>query len=158
MPSETEFRTRFDVAGTLEVIEWPRALSACFCHRVLVTGGRCYRAWNILAEVLSSYAAEQPISELAAGCASGADEMALRWAMNFNVPWRKYRADWMRYGDYAGSKRNIAMLDDFEPDIVIAFPGSVGTTHCLRHARKRGIPRKIIIDGVDPMEDLLRWG
>lgn len=158
MANEVSYFARFDVEGTFSVNHRPVAFPVTFSHRVLVTGGRCYSDRQGLFETLSAYAAENPISELAAGCATGADDYALQWAERSNVACRQYRADWMRYGDSAGSRRNIAMLDDFQPDIVIAFPGNIGTTHCLRHARKRGIPRKIIDHGGDWFEEIVRWG
>lgn len=103
--------------------------------RVVVTGGREYDNGAAVRAVLEL----EPIAELAAGDATGADSLALTWAKHANVPHRRYAADWKKYGRKAGPIRNREMLDDFKPDCVIAFPGGRGTDDCVKAARDRGI-------------------
>lgn len=55
------------------------------------------------------------------GGARGADTLAGKWAEGRGIPVRVYPADWNRYGKGAGPKRNQQMLDEADPDVVIAF-------------------------------------
>lgn len=83
-----------------------------------------------------------PLPELCIihGGATGADTCADDWCViNFHTNVRVYPADWNKYGKRAGIIRNIEMLDKETPDMVLAFPGGVGTAHMVREARARGI-------------------
>lgn len=73
------------------------------------------------------------------GAARGADQLAHEWAYGSGVPNDRYPADWDAFGNFAGPKRNKAMLDEGNPDLVIAFPGGAGTRNMIRQARKAGV-------------------
>lgn len=81
-----------------------------------------------------------------AGGASGADTMAIDWAVVNWSPFTEYPADWAKHGKAAGAIRNQQMLDDGKPNLVLAFPGGRGTADMIRRARKAGVP-VIEIDG-----------
>ena len=104
--------------------------------RVLVTGGRDYTDWPALVRVLNGLG----ITELCHGAARGADKMAGSWARIAHIPVTAYPADWDGNGKAAGPIRNRLMLDDFKPDLVVAFPGGKGTAHMVSIARKAGLP------------------
>lgn len=104
-------------------------------RRVVVTGGRDYANEAAVDAVLSL----EPIAELAAGDATGADALALAWARKHGIRAFTYVADWKKHGRRAGPIRNREMLDDFKPDCVIAFEGGRGTADCIRAAKERGI-------------------
>lgn len=104
--------------------------------KVLVTGGRDYADWDTLQRVLASF----PITSLAHGGASGADTMAGQWAGMNGVPNQAYPAAWRLHGKAAGVIRNKQMLDEFQPDLVVAFPGGYGTAHMVRIAENAGVP------------------
>ena len=74
------------------------------------------------------------------GAAMGADRWAVVWAARVNVPVKRFRANWDRYGKSAGPRRNQKMLDEGKPDLVIAFPGGSGTADMVDRARTAGIP------------------
>lgn len=80
------------------------------------------------------------------GCASGADTLASEWARLRGVPVEGYRAEWEKHGRRAGPLRNQRMLDEGEPDHVVAFPGGRGTADMVRRARKAGV----YVDEVGP--------
>jgi hypothetical protein len=106
--------------------------------RVLVCGGRNYIDWANVHRVLSTL--DPPPTLVMSGGARGVDSMALAWAKDRRIATLKFMADWDRYGLSAGPRRNQKMLDDGRPDMVIAFPGSVGTADMVRRARLAGIP------------------
>lgn len=103
--------------------------------RVVVTGGRYYsKKWNVFA-VLDMLRPEA----LAHGMATGADSLAQEWADCNGLIADKYPADWNKYGNGAGPIRNQKMLDEFKPDLVVAFPGDRGTSDCKTKARAMAI-------------------
>jgi hypothetical protein len=48
-------------------------------------------------------------------------------------------ADWDANGKAAGPLRNQRMLEAFNPDMVLAFPGGRGTADMVRKAKRRGV-------------------
>lgn len=107
--------------------------------RVLVCGGRDYHDAERIFAVLKKYHEEAGIDFLIEGGARGADSLAKRWADEHGIPGDTYYADWEAFGNLAGPKRNKAMLDEGNPDLVIAFPGGSGTRNMIRQARKAGV-------------------
>lgn len=79
------------------------------------------------------------IARLGHGCATGADTLAGEWAEMKGVPVSTFKAQWEKYGNTAGIKRNISMLAAFRPTLVIAFPGGTGTAHMVQIAREKGV-------------------
>lgn len=107
--------------------------------RVLVCGGRDFNnpAWlTITLDELSRGSGWTTIIE---GGAKGADRQAREWAVASGIFVQTFRADWMAHGRAAGPLRNSRMLDEGQPDIVVAFPGGRGTADMMRQARERGI-------------------
>lgn len=135
--------------------------------RICVTGGRDIDdlgyVWSWLDTMHclpKQLGGRGPIIELGAGCARGVDKLALAWAEINAVPWRKYVADWDRLGTPAGVIRNGVMLEDFKPELLGVYDGSVGTTDCARQARKMKIERDFYSksDGSDPFAAAEKWG
>ena len=102
--------------------------------KVLVCGGRNYRDRDRVFQVLDSIEALVVIH----GGARGADQLAGAWAKERQVSCNTYSAQWDRYGKSAGFRRNEQMLNEGNPDLIIAFPGGNGTAHMMRIARQRG--------------------
>ena len=73
------------------------------------------------------------------GAAAGADSLAGRYARRKHIRESKFPADWVRHGRSAGVIRNQRMLDEGEPDLVVAFPGGRGTADMVRQAKAAGI-------------------
>lgn len=110
--------------------------------RVLVCGSRDWTDVATLRDCLDRLAAVVRVSIVIEGEARGADTMAREWALDHGIAVDRFPADWARLGKSAGIERNLRMLDDGEPDIVVAFPlgKSHGTWHMVRTARKAGVP------------------
>ena len=51
----------------------------------------------------------------------------------------EYPADWKKYGKSAGPLRNQRMIDEGKPDLVVAFPGGVGTADMISRAKAYNI-------------------
>lgn len=103
---------------------------------VLVSGGRDFDDRDRVFEALDEVAP----SRIVTGDAPGADFWAVTYAMVHRLPCRVFEADWDWHGRAAGPIRNQQMLDEGNPDLVVAFPGGRGTADMVRRARKAGIP------------------
>lgn len=108
--------------------------------RVLVCGGRDYNDAKRVGIELLALHHQFGISHLIHGGASGADALAHAWAEAHNVFPVPCPADWKRHGKKAGPLRNAEMLRNFQPDIVLAFPGGRGTDDMIRKAMAAGVP------------------
>lgn len=122
--------------------------------RVLVCGGREYGtrmteegyvvANRFEIEKLNSTldALKKEFSDLIIiqGEAKGADSLARDWAVRNNVAVISFPADWKTHGKSAGYQRNVQMLEEGEPDLVVAFPGGRGTAMMCDIARRAGVP------------------
>ena len=107
--------------------------------RVLVCGGRNFSDQQYLMQYLEALHKCTPITCIIQGEAKGADTMARTWAMLKGVPFASYPAAW-NTGRSAGARRNVFMLHDGKPDIVIAFLGGAGTGHMCKIAEQAGVP------------------
>lgn len=108
--------------------------------RVLVCGGRDFEDYSAVDKVLEELNKKTPISLIIQGGAKGADSLAWDWAYVNQFPCVRYPALWYKHGKAAGYIRNVQMLDEGKPDLVIAFPGGRGTAMMVELAEKAGIP------------------
>jgi hypothetical protein len=110
--------------------------------RVLVCGSRTFNDYEKMKEVLD----EIEITEIIEGEARGADKLSRDWALENNVPARRFPADWKLHGKRAGPIRNSQMLKEGKPEMVVAFrgPNSRGTQNMIDQATKAGIPVRMI--------------
>lgn len=110
--------------------------------RVLVCGSRHFNDLGLLTRVLD----DLEIDELIEGGARGTDALARTYAEVLAIPVREFQADWNQFGKRAGPLRNIQMLKDGRPDLVVAFlaPDSKGTAHMIKIAKEAGVPVKIV--------------
>jgi hypothetical protein len=107
--------------------------------RVLVCGGRDFQNSAFVFKTLDNIHNETPITEVMQGGAKGADTLARDWARSKNGIKRWVcNADWEKHGKAAGPIRNARMLE-WEPDLVVAFPGGRGTANMVQQARAAGV-------------------
>jgi len=83
------------------------------------------------------------------GAARGADSLAAKAARSLHIPVREFPAQWEKFGRSAGYRRNLQMLLEGKPDLVVAFPLGVssGTWNMVAIARKAGVPVKVFGQG-----------
>lgn len=115
--------------------------------RVLVCGGRDYRDWPQLSSTLNRLHAEREFSEVIHGAAPGADTLSDSWARSRGIVPRRFIALWQTEGKAAGPLRNQRMLDEGQPDLVVAFPGGRGTADMVRRAQQAGVEIVVVGDG-----------
>ena len=93
----------------------------------------------VLTEALDHLRAERKISFVITGGAPGADTLAHQWALSRCLQTKIFRAEWKRFGNSAGPIRNARMLEEGQPDFVIAFEGGNGTRDMIKQARTAGV-------------------
>lgn len=123
--------------------------------RVLICGGRHYNDWKRFNALLDAIHAQNGISCIIQGGATGADWLARVWAGNnavncqsFPAEWEnldvanckvKWRQDGKPYNALAGFNRNQEMIEFGEPDLMLAFPGGEGTADMTRRTVAAGV-------------------
>lgn len=108
--------------------------------KILVCGGRDFQDYDLLKTTLSALQVERgEFSLIIHGAARGADALADQYASRHRIPVKAFPADWDTYGRSAGPIRNALMLDDGEPDLVVAFPGGRGTKNMVLQSRLAGV-------------------
>lgn len=113
---------------------------------ILACGGRTYTNKNKVYDVLDDCISCWDEVVLINGCAKGADTLAQEWAKDRGFPIEKYPALWDVHGKSAGYIRNKLMLDDGQPDLVVAFPGGKGTAMMVKIAEEANVEVIIIND------------
>lgn len=125
--------------------------------RIIVCGGRNYSDFDRVNRVLDGLLYKQPIQRvffpyelqpptfawdfrtLVHGKASGADSLAASWADFRGVSSETHPAQWDRWGNSAGPRRNEEMART-GADLLVAFPGGTGTDNMITNARFFRIP------------------
>lgn len=118
--------------------------------RIVVTGSRDWDDRFLLETVLDGFAEKaaklEEVLYVIEGGARGADTLARRWAMRqIDVEPIRVNADWNTYGKSAGPIRNRIMINEYEPEYVVAFHDALwseskGTLDCVDYAKERGLP------------------
>lgn len=120
-------------------------------HTICITGSRNWKSKVIIENTIANYIESESLSysdpneieyRIIHGDADGADTLADKAARLFNLEVIPVPAEWDKYHKRAGMIRNRKMLDDYKPDILLAFPrpDSIGTIGCINEAIKRQIP------------------
>lgn len=113
--------------------------------KVGVIGSRHFGRYDIVKQHLMMWEQEHgEITTIISGGASGADSMAMKYAIEFKKNRIVHPALWGEYGKAAGPIRNQLIVND--SDHIIAFPdkNSVGTWITIEMAQKAGVPVTII--------------
>lgn len=119
--------------------------------KVIIAGSRKYDDYATLVEKCDKILSKKLENSntqvvIVSGCAKGADSLGERYAVEKGLQVEKYPADWNRYGNSAGYRRNAQMAAI--ADALIAFPklgeANKGTMNMIECARKRGLLIRII--------------
>lgn len=125
--------------------------------KIIICGGRHHtvnvfdKFVSILDETYSELCEGEDPEEVVIiqGGAKGADLIGKVWAESLNFKVVQYDADWKQYGKRAGIIRNQQMLDEENPDFVIAFPGGKGTADMVKRARQFGVEVIEVGEGIE---------
>lgn len=116
--------------------------------RVLICGDRDWNDYWGIRMVINGLV-QQTVSKkqtlvVIHGAARGADLIAGEIALSIEgVKVEEYPAQWKKHGKKAGPLRNVQMLQEGKPELVIAFHDDLarsrGTLHMLTIAAKQGL-------------------
>lgn len=108
--------------------------------KVAVVGSRYFKDYDEMKRVLDAYREKHGLYFIVSGGARGADELAERYAKEREISYTIFVAEWSKYRNKAGPRRNLKIVETC--DVVIAFPGpkSKGTWNTINLARKMKKP------------------
>lgn len=109
--------------------------------KCIICGSRTIDDYELLKQAIAE--SKFQVTEIVSGCASGADLLGEKWAVENGLKIHKFPADWQKYGKYAGFLRNKEMIKFIsESGCVIALwdGKSKGTAHTIKLAKEAGIP------------------
>lgn len=112
---------------------------------VLVCGGRDYDNRRMIHDTLDGLVPEPSV--VVTGGAPGADTIASGWADYNGIHSVNVYPMWHTHGKKAGVLRNQLMIDLFDINLVVAFPGGDGTADMVRRAKAANIPVIEVQDG-----------
>jgi hypothetical protein len=108
--------------------------------RILVCGGRDFEDEAYVEKMLDRLlAARGPFERLIHGDARGVDRMAGKWARGHGILEWDFLPEWHRVDQRDGLSRNQRMIIAGAPDLVVAFPGGMGTENMVEQAKAADI-------------------
>lgn len=112
--------------------------------RLLITGGRDRACRELLDGTLQKVLTVHGIACIAHGATPGGDGydwMADQWGAERGIRVVCYPVNVSVDGPWpgAGVRRNQRMLDSFQPDAFVAFPGGSGTRDMAQRCKKAGV-------------------
>jgi len=110
---------------------------------LLIAGSRTFNDYELLKSKVEDSVELEEVTLVISGGANGADLLAEKFALEHDLEFRCYPADWDKYGKRAGFIRNSEMVS--LSDIVLLFwdGKSKGTESTLQLARNRAKPLRI---------------
>lgn len=115
--------------------------------RILVCGDRNWMDYSAIRDTLKVFKETSGIEYIIEGEASGADTFARIAAEELNIPCAKFPAKWAEFGLSAGPRRNLQMLIEGKPNIILAFHDNIknskGTMNMIEQSKRAGL--KVIL-------------
>jgi len=96
--------------------------------KLIIAGSRTFNDYDLLKTNLSNL---NSITEIVSGTAKGADLLGERFAVENNIPIKKFPANWSKFGKSAGFLRNKEMAEYADTLIVFWDGKSKGTKHMI---------------------------
>ena len=105
--------------------------------KTIIAGGRNITDFAVVEQ--AAYESGFHITEVVSGTARGVDKLGEAWASMYDVPIKRFPADWAQYGSWAGIKRNTIMAEYADALIAIWDGNSRGTKHMINTAEGIGL-------------------
>lgn len=106
---------------------------------IIVAGGRDFNDYEYLKKTLLSITNKVLDVEIVSGTARGADNLGERFAIEHDLPIKKFPANWDKYGKSAGYKRNAEMAKYANACVIFWDGVSRGTGHMIDLAQTAGL-------------------
>ena len=110
--------------------------------KIVIAGSRSFHDYQLLCQTLAPD--KSRITQVLTGGARGADQLGYRWAWKHAIKHQLFRADWERFGQSAGTRRNHQMAQ--AGDLLVCFwdGGSTGSAHMINCMQQLGKPCVIV--------------
>ena len=138
------------IAGSRDIIEL-----FCTCKAECTTD--CTKnadAYNYFERVINS--CPWKITEIVSGTALGADSLGEVYAYHNNIPVKKFKPVWSKYGRKAGPIRNAEMANYADACIVIWDGESRGSDNMIKQAKAHGLKLMTQVPNEMGMDEF--WG
>ena len=112
--------------------------------KLIIAGGRAFDDYELLTREVEKIIAGEPVVEIVSGGAKGADRLGEFFAIDHNLPIKRFPADWDLHGKSAGFKRNAEMADYADHCICFWDGRSKGTGHMINLAKSKGLAVTVI--------------
>jgi hypothetical protein len=97
--------------------------------KVIIAGSRSLIKISTISEAIEKCGFD--ITEIVSGCAVGADSLGEYYALQNNIPVKKFPAPWDQYGKAAGAIRNHKMAEYADAAVIIWDGVSKGSKHMI---------------------------
>jgi len=105
--------------------------------KVIIAGSRHISEGFLLEEAIQESGFK--ITSVISGHAQGIDLLGEAWAVMYQLPCQVFPANWDKYGNAAGPKRNIMMVEIADALIAIWDGSSRGTKNVIDLAHKASL-------------------
>lgn len=112
--------------------------------KLIIAGGRDFADYELLTAKIEELIVGEPHVEIVSGGARGADRLGEFFAIDHDLPIKRFPADWDRYGKAAGFKRNSEMADYADHCICFWDGKSKGTGHMINLAKSKGLKLTVV--------------
>lgn len=100
--------------------------------KVIIAGSRSVTDYNTVVHAIGLL--DINIDEILSGGATGVDMLGERYAKYYNIPIKRFEADWKTYGKSAGARRNEEMAKKADALIAVWDGESKGTKDMIDRA------------------------
>ncbi len=108
--------------------------------RLIIAGGRYLDDVALIRRALGSAHALKPITVLIHGGNGALGITAEDWAREMRLHVVRYPANWRELGKRAEAIRNVFMLEDSRPDLLLALPGGTDPADLINSAFGAQVP------------------
>lgn len=105
--------------------------------RLIIAGSRSIKDYTVLCNAIAQNDFVN-VEEVVSGCARGVDKLGERWASEQNLPVKRMRANWGRFGQAAGQYRNWEMAEYADGLLALWDGESRGTLHMIDCMKRLG--------------------
>ena len=108
--------------------------------RTIIAGSRGITDPNVVFTAIALAMVDGIVpSVIISGGARGVDALGEQWAMSAGIPVEVYPAEWGKYGNKAGTMRNVHMGNIATALIAVWDGKSPGTKHMIDFARRHNL-------------------
>lgn len=104
-------------------------------YKIIIAGSRTFNNYKKLKRILLQILNKYNEFEIVSGTARGADKLGEKFANEFNLPIKRFPANWNKDGKSAGFIRNSEMAKYADGCIVFWDGKSKGTEHMIKLAK-----------------------